>query len=82
MLVFYRGCWKNIEMPIYVDPSWVWGDRQKAATIICHEMEAGATWDDAWVKAELAIYSELGVSRKQHGSPQHKKEYESVEEEA
>ena len=71
MLVFYKGVWKNIDMPSYLDPSWVWGDRQKAATIICHEMEAGATWDEAWLKAELAIYQhgDLRVARKQHGPP-------------
>jgi len=69
-------------MPNYIDPSWVWGDRQKAAMIICHEMEAGATWDEAWLKAEVKIYSDLGVARKQHGPPQYKEKEESMKEES
>jgi len=82
MLVFYRGYWKEIPMPNYVDPAWVWGDRQKAATIICHEMEAGATWSQAWCAAEVAIYGGLSISGKQHGAPQNQKEDERVEEES
>jgi hypothetical protein len=82
MLVFYRGCWKEIAMPAYVDPAWVGGDRQKAATIICHAMEAGSTWDQAWLEAEAAIYEGLSVSRKQHGPPQNQKEDERVKEES
>jgi hypothetical protein len=67
-------------MPYYLDPSWVWGDRQKAAMIVCHLMENGASWDEAWLTAETAIYSDLGVTRKQHDPPQNKKEDSRVEE--
>ena len=82
MLVFRKGTWSDVPMPTYVDPTWLWGDRQKAAAIIHHAMEAGATWDDAWIKAEIAIYESLGVSRKQHDAPKNQEEDGSVEEES
>ena len=82
MLVFRKGTWSDVPMPTYVDPTWLWGDRQKAAAIIHHAMEAGATWDDAWIKAEIAVYESLGVSRKQHHAPKNQEEDGRVEEES
>ena len=82
MLVFRKGVWSEVAMPAYVDPTWLWGDRQKAARIIHDDIEAGATWDDAWIKAEIAIYRSLGISRKQHDPPKNEEEDGSVEEES
>jgi hypothetical protein len=78
-LLFRKGAWIEVHMPPYVDPSWHFGDRQRAASIVSEAMEAGLTFEAAWIKAEEAI---SGVSRKQHSPPQNKKEDESVEEEA
>jgi len=82
MLVFRKGTWVEITMPPYVDPSWHFGDRQKAASIVSDAMETGLTFEAAWIKAEETIYAALGVSRKQHCPPQNEKEDSCVEEES
>ena len=81
-LIFRKGTWIEVPMPSYVDPSWHFGDRQQAASIVFDVMEAGLTFEAAWIKAEEVIYAASGVPRKQHSPPQNKKENESVEEEA
>jgi hypothetical protein len=60
MLVFRKGVWTTVTMPAYVDPSWTFGDRQKAATVVCEAMEGGLTFEEAWVKAEIAVQESLG----------------------
>ena len=61
LLVFRKGAWIEITMPPYVDPSWTFGDRQKAASVVCEAMDtAGLTFEEAWVKAEIAVQESLG----------------------
>ena len=81
-LIFRKGTWIEVSMPPYVDPSWHFGDRQQAASIVFDSMEAGMPFTAAWNKAEELIYAASGVPRKQHRPPQDKKEDDSVEEEA
>jgi len=69
-------------MPSYVDTAWGYGDRLKAATIMYDEMECGKSWEEAWVTAEIAVYRLMGISRKQHYSPQNQKEHGSMKEES
>ena len=64
MLVFRRGQWFDIPMPDYVDPSWGFGDRQKAASIVCDKMLDGASFEEAWIDAEKSIYGALNILRK------------------
>ena len=61
MLVFRRGQWFDIPMPHYVDPSWGFGDRQKAASIVCDAMMRGSSFEEAWMEAEVHIYRGLGI---------------------
>ena len=56
-------------MPHYVDPSWGFGDRQKAASIVCDKMLEGASFEEAWIDAEKSIYAALGIFRKATGIP-------------
>ena len=80
MLVFRKGQWTEIEMPEYVDPSWGFGDRQKAASIICDALIRGIPFEEAWDMAEKEIYISLGVLRKEHRAPENKKEEGGVKE--
>ena len=82
MLVFSKGTWIEVAMPSYVDPSWTYGDRMKAASVVADLLGTGVTFKEAWVKAEEAVYAELGVSRKQHGAPQNEKKDDGVKEES
>ena len=82
MLVFSKGNWIEVAMPSYVDPAWTYGDRLKAAMIIGDLIGTGLTFKEIWIKAEEAVYADLGVSRKQHGAPQNEKKDESVQEES
>jgi len=72
MLVFRRGRWIEIAMPDYVDSSWGFGDRQKAASIICDLIASGASFEDAWTVAEKEVYQSLGILRKEHCPPENK----------
>jgi len=61
LLVFRKGAWIEIPIPPYLDPSWTFGDRQKAATVVCAAMDtAGLTFEAAWIKAEIAVQESLG----------------------
>jgi len=44
-----------------VDPSWGFGDRQKAASIVCDAMMRGSSFEEAWMEAEVHIYRGLGI---------------------
>jgi hypothetical protein len=81
MLVFRRGQWHDISIPDYVDPSWGFGDRQKAASIVCGAMLEGVSFEKAWARAEREIYCS-SILRKQHRPPQNKKEENGVKEES
>jgi len=63
MLVFRRGAWIDVKIPDYVDPSWGFGDRQKAASIVCDAMMRGSSFEEAWMEAEVQIYRGLGILR-------------------
>jgi len=82
MLVFRRGCWYDISIPDYVDPSWGFGDRQKAASIVCDATLNGVSFEEAWNEAERIIYGSSTILGKQHCSPQNKKEYNGMKEES
>jgi hypothetical protein len=82
MLIFRKCAWIDMEMPEYVDPSWGFGDRLKAATIIYDSMENGSSFEEAWGIAEREIYVLLGVLRKEHSPPENEKKEASVKEEA
>lgn len=59
MLVFHKGLWVEVAMPSYVDPSWTFGDRQKAANIVCDLMGSGLTFKESWLKAEELVYRSI-----------------------
>jgi hypothetical protein len=82
MLVFRRGQWHDISIPDYVDPSWGFGDRQKAASIVCGAMLEGVSFEEAWARAEREIYRGSSVFGKQHRPPQNKKDENGVTEES
>ena len=72
LYVFRLGDWHRVDLPDCVDPSWTAGQRQKAAAVVWKELQRGASFQDAWSAAELAVYQELGVTWKEHGAPEHK----------
>jgi len=72
----------EIAMPEYVDPSWGFGDRQKAASILCDLMTAGSSLEEAWIIVEKEIYTSLGILRKEHCSPENQKKEGGVKEES
>uniref|UniRef100_A0A6C0JYN4 Uncharacterized protein n=1 Tax=viral metagenome TaxID=1070528 RepID=A0A6C0JYN4_9ZZZZ len=60
MLVFRGGKWHTVAMPVYVDPSWGFGDRQKVASIIVRERARGLSETEAFLRAEGEHYMSLG----------------------
>jgi len=71
MLVFRRGEWIEVQIPDYVDPSWGYGDRQKAASLLYDFQSDGTSHRDAWIQVEKVIYS--SIFGKQHSSPKNQK---------
>ena len=63
MLVFRAGKWYTVDMPVYIDSAWGFGDRQKVASIMVQERAKGLTDADAFVVGEARVYQEsLGKS--------------------
>jgi uncharacterized protein YoaH (UPF0181 family) len=81
MLVFRRGEWHTVQLPDYVDPSWGFGDRQKASCLLHELMCRGLSFHEAWDAVEKEIYVSLGVLGKEHGSPKYEKKDKGVKEE-
>jgi len=82
MLIFRGGNWVDVPMPDYVDPSWGFGDRLKAAGIIYEYMKMDLSFEMAYIIAECEIYMSLGVLGKEHGSPKNKEKDKSMKEES
>ena len=80
MLVFRRGEWIDVKLPEYVDPSWGFGDRQKAASLLYDFMLDGTPFEDAWNKVEVEIYS--SIFGKEHRSPKNQKKQGGVKKES
>ena len=60
MLVFRKNKWRSVNMPIYIDPAWGFGDRQKVASVMIREMERGLSETEAFKIAEASVYESLG----------------------
>jgi len=63
MLIFKNGTWQDVELPVYVDPSWGVKERSAAAYMLA----SGKAWSDV----EAAIY--LSVLGKEHSRPENSK---------
>jgi hypothetical protein len=76
MLVFRSGVWRNVDVALS-DPIFTEGHRREAAAMIATAMERGISLVAAIAEAEKTLYLRLYsglVMRKEHSTPENKKE--------